>query len=85
MFSTYFVFHCLNMFCVEKQVSEFFATHLQLAKIFATHLATHQLRNTSREFIQKLSRLSRHSLVTQENFRDSQKQLFKVFFVGNLF
>ena len=26
MFSAYFVFHCLNMFCVEKQVSEFLAT-----------------------------------------------------------
>ena len=27
MFSTYFVFHYLNMFSVEKQVSEFLATH----------------------------------------------------------
>ena len=26
MFNAYFVFHCLNMFCVEKQVSELFAT-----------------------------------------------------------
>ena len=26
MFSAYFVFHCLNMFCVEKQVLEFLAT-----------------------------------------------------------
>ena len=54
MFSAYFVFHCLNMFFVEKQVSEFFATqlatrqlrvhpeafttHSQLVKIFATCL-----------------------------------------------
>ena len=28
MFSAYFVFHCLNMFCVEKQVLEFFAIQL---------------------------------------------------------
>ena len=34
MFSAYFVFHCLNMFCVEKQVSKFFATHLAT---YATH------------------------------------------------
>ena len=27
MFSVYFVFQCLNMFCFEKQVSEFLATH----------------------------------------------------------
>ena len=27
MFSAYFVFHCLNMFYVEKQVLEFLATH----------------------------------------------------------
>ena len=64
MFSAYFVFHCLNMFCVEKQVSEFFVTHLatclwlvRLMKIFATHLATRQSCNASGEFIQKLSQL----------------------------
>ena len=28
MFSAYFVFYCLNMFCVEKQVLEFFVTQL---------------------------------------------------------
>ena len=26
MFSAYFVFHCLNMLCFEKQVLEFLAT-----------------------------------------------------------
>ena len=89
MFSVYFVFHCLTMFCIEKQVSEF----------FAAQLATRQSRNSSREFIQKLlathSRLARDSLATHENFRDwnsrlaqsriAQKQLFKGLFVGNLF
>ena len=47
MFSTYFVFHCLNMFYVEKKVSKFFTTR--------------QSRNPSREFIQKLWRLTRNS------------------------
>ena len=42
MFSAYFVFHCLNMFCVEKQVSESFTTHSRLVKIFATHLTTRE-------------------------------------------
>ena len=70
-------FHYLNMFCIEKQVSE----------LFAAQLATHQSRNPSHEFIQKLlathSRLARDSrkfsrlklvtrglLMTRENFRD---------------
>ena len=53
MFSAYFVFHCLNMFCVEKQVSEF----------FATQLATRQSWNPSREFIQNL--LATHSWLTK--------------------
>ena len=35
MFSAYFFFHYLNMFCVEKQVSEFFATHLVTRKNFS--------------------------------------------------
>ena len=46
-------FHSLNMFRVEKQVSELFVTHSRLTKTFATHLATHQSQNPSREFIQK--------------------------------
>ena len=57
MFSVYFVFHCLNMLCIEKQVSEF----------FAAQLATRQSRNPNREFIQKL--LATHSRLA----RDSQK------------
>ena len=32
MFSAYIVFHCLYMFCVEKQVSEFFTTHSRLTR-----------------------------------------------------
>ena len=57
IFSAYIVFHSLNMFYVEKQVSEF----------FATQLATRQSRNPSRELIQKI--LATHSLLTH----DSQK------------
>ena len=51
MFSFYFIFHCLNLFYVEKQVLEF----------FTTQLATRQLRNPIREFIQKIWRLTRNS------------------------
>ena len=62
MFSAYIVFHCLNMFYVEKQVSKFFttqlatrqsrvhpevlATHSQLAKIFATEPRDSSSRET---------------------------------------
>ena len=58
MFSAYFIFHCLNMFCVEKQVLEFSATQL------ATQLATRQSRIPSHEFIQKLWRLTHDLLAT---------------------
>ena len=78
-------FIILNMFCVEKQVLEF----------LTTHLATHQLRNASRKFIQKLWRLTHGLLATRENFRNwtswlvqsqnAQKSLFKWLFLGNLF
>ena len=77
MFSAYIIFHCLNMFYVEKQVSEFFATHLLVTKFFTTHLATRQSQNPNREFIQKLSWLAQS--------QNAQKQLFKKLFMGNLF
>ena len=60
MFSAYSIFHCLNMFFVEKQVSEF----------FTTHLATSQSCNASREFIQKLSWLI--SRLTRDSRKFSQ-------------
>ena len=62
MFSVYFVFHCLNMFCIEKQVSEFFAAQLASRQFIQKLLATH-------------SRLARDSLATRENFRDWNSQL----------
>ena len=89
MFSAYFVFHCLNMLCVKKQVSEF----------FATQLATRQSWNPSRKFIQKLWRLTRDSLMTHSRLskiftsepgdspsRETPRISFlKRFFMGNLF
>ena len=56
MFSAYFVFHCLNMFCFEKQVSEFLATHfgyLRELPVLATHFGNLQAVSLSREFTQK--------------------------------
>ena len=35
MFCTYIVFYSLNMLCVEKQVSEFFVTHLATNSLVA--------------------------------------------------
>ena len=77
MFSAYFVFQCLNMFCIEKQVSEF----------FAAQLATRQLRNPSRELIQKFlathSRLARDSLAAcsrlTRGLLATHSQLAKIF------
>ena len=68
MFSAYMVFHCLNMFCVVKQVSKFFAAHLRL---------TRQSRNFSRLSnretpVTSSSRSFRNSLATRENFRDTK-------------
>ena len=63
MFSVYFVFHCLKIFCIEKQVSEF----------FAAQLATLQSQNPSREFIQKL--LAAHSRLTRDSRKFSRLKL----------
>ena len=55
MFSAYFVFHCLNMFCVKKQVLEFLATQfgylcelLVLTTCFGDLQATSSHRRVSR-------------------------------------
>ena len=53
MFSTYFFFHYLNMFCFEKQVSKFLATHfgyLRELPILATRFGDLQAANPRREF-----------------------------------
>ena len=56
MFSAYFVFHCLNMFCVEKQVLEFLATHsgyLRKLPVLATRFGDLKVVSSSCEFTQK--------------------------------
>ena len=53
MFSAYFVFHCLNMFCFEKQVLEFLTTHfshLRELPVLATRFGDLQAASLSREF-----------------------------------
>ena len=82
IFSAYFTFHSLNMFCVEKQVSKFFMTHSRLTKIFAIHLMTHLSRNPSCEFIQKTfathSWLACDSLATRDSLA-THSWLAKIF------
>ena len=59
MFSAYFVFQCLNMFCFEKQVSEFLATHfgyLRKLLVLGTQFGNLQAASSYRE----VSRLSRN-------------------------
>ena len=58
MFSAYFVFHCLNMFCFEKQVSKFLATHfgyLHELPALATHFGDLQAASSHK----RVSRLNR--------------------------
>ena len=51
MFSTYFFFHCLSMFSVEKQVSEFLATIVS-NEFWLLILATRLVTRPSHEFTQ---------------------------------
>ena len=71
MFSAYLIFHCLNMFCVEKQVSKFFATHSQVTKlekcIFPTFLCSLAERFTTHS-LKSRKRLSKFH---EKKFRDS--------------
>ena len=88
IFSAYFVFHCLNMFCVEKQVLEFLATHfsdLQVARpsheFWLLVLATCKLRDPVTSLHKMDSQLSSR-LASRETLRNS---FLKSFFMGNLF
>ena len=88
MFSAYFVFHCLNMFCFEKQMSEFLATHfgyLRELPVLATRFGDLQAASLSRKFTQKgfvtYLRLSSR-LASRETPRIN---FLKSFFVENLF
>ena len=85
MFNAYFVFHCLNMFCVEKQVSEFFVTQL------ATRYCETPIASSSRSFgdslatrlrLVKIFAIEPHDSPSREMPRIS---FLKSFFVGNLF
>ena len=83
MFSAYFVFHCLNMFCFEKQVSEFLATHfgyLRELPVLATRFGDLQATSPSREFTQK-GFVTHSQLTSRETSRIS---FLKSFFMGNL-
>ena len=76
-------FHCLNMFCFEKQVLEFLATHfgyLRELPVLATHFGDLQAASLSPEFTQKGFATQ---LATRQS-RNTQNQLFKEFFRGKL-
>ena len=84
LFSVYFVFHCLNMFCFEKQVSEFLATqfgYLRELPVLATRFDDLQATSLSCEFTQK-GFVTHSRLTSRETPRIS---FLKSFFVGNLF
>ena len=77
MFSAYFVFHCLNMFCVEKQISKF----------FAIQLATRQSRNAQNQLFKELFRgkpvlnLSHPLINPSFNIFTSKPNQFEWFFI----
>ena len=82
MFSAYFVFHWLNMFCFEKQVSKFLATHFGYLRelpascqFWLLVLVTCKPRVHTKGF--------RDSLATRQS-RKAQNQLFKELFHGKL-
>ena len=80
MFSAYFVFHCLSMFCVEKQVSEFLATHsgdLQVTRPNHEFWRLAICDTQSRDYTECLG----DSLMTCQS-RNAQNQLFKELFRG---
>ena len=84
MFSAYSIFHCLNMFCFEKQVSKFLATHfgyLHELLVLATRFGDLQSVSPSCEFTQK-GFATHLRLASRETPRIS---FLKSFFVGNLF
>ena len=84
MFSAYFVFHCLNMFCFEKQVSEFLATqfgYLPELPVLATHFGDLQATRLSHEVTQNV--LATYSQLA--SCKTPRNSFLKSFFVGNLF
>ena len=101
IFSAYFVFQCLNMFCFEKQVSEFLATHfgylrelpvlatqfgdLRELPVLATQFGDLQAASLSCEFIQR-GFAALSRLGSRLASREAPRISFLMsFFVGNLF
>ena len=83
MFSAYFVFHCLNMFYFEKQVSEFFATHFgYLCELAASCQFWLLVLVTCKPRVQAASSHRRVSQLSQ--LRNAQNQLFKELFCEKL-
>ena len=96
MFSTYFFFHCLNMFCVEKQVSELLATQLvnrhsrnpQIAsssKSVGDSLATHSQLNLATCLVTKHLKSAFYRAFSWETcfkpLTSSLKPLFQYFYI----
>ena len=87
-------FIVLSKFYVEKQVSKFLATRSGYSReqqVLATHFGDSPSRETQ---VMSSSRSFRDSLMTHlqlakifatRQSQNAQKQLFKVFFMGNLF
>ena len=70
IFSAYFVFQCLNMFCFEKQVSEFLATHfgyLRELPVLATRFGGLQAASSDREVSRLTRDLARDSPVARRS------------------
>ena len=72
MFSAYFDFHCLNMYCFEKQVSEFLATHFgYLRELGASCQIWLLVLATCKSQVQAASSHRRISQLTYDSARDS--------------
>ena len=95
MFCAYFVFHCLSMFCVEKQVLEFLATHFGYLRELPASCQFWRL--ASREFKPQVhiegfwdsltTQLATHSRPSSwlASRKTSRIRFLKSFFMGNLF
>ena len=84
MFSAYFVFHCLNMFCFKKQVSKFLAIqfgYLRELPVLATRFGDLQAASFTQNGFATHSWLGSR-LASRETPRIN---FLKSFFVGNLF
>ena len=68
MFNAYFVFHCLNMFCFEKHVSEFLATqfgYLRELPILATRFGDLQAARSHKRVLRLTRDLAHDSPIAK--------------------